>query len=157
MKSTWSAWVLSRNELINPQGWVTDNEHGYPNRNVWNFEKTGKMAEWEALSNSDDDKMMMKKMRKRMIIMVYNIYWASRWCSGKESTCQARDACSVPGLGRSPGIGNGNLLQYSGLENPMDRGAWQAAVHGVTESQTWLSDWPQHKIHWTLTGSQELF
>ena len=75
-----------------------------------------------------------------MKIMVYNIYWASRWCSGKESTCQAGDACLVPGLGRSPGIGNGNLLQYSGLENPMDRGAWQAAVLGVTESQTWLSD-----------------
>ena len=68
--------------------------------------------------------------------MVYNIYWASRQCSSKESTCQAGDACSVPELGRSPGIGNGNLLQYSGLENPMDRGAWQATVHGVTKSQT---------------------
>ena len=67
--------------------------------------------------------------------MVYNIYWASRWCSGKESTFQAGDACLIPGLGRSP-IGNGNLLQYSGLENSMDRGAWQATVYGVAESQT---------------------
>ena len=43
-----------------------------------------------------------------------------------------RDAASIPGLGRSPGGGHGNLLQYSCLENPMDRGAWQATVHGVT-------------------------
>ena len=43
-----------------------------------------------------------------------------------------RDASSVPGLGRSPGRGLGYLLQYSCLENPMDRGAWQATVHGVT-------------------------
>ena len=47
-----------------------------------------------------------------------------------------RDAGSIPRLGRSPGEGNGNPLQYSCLENPMDGGAWQAAVHGVTKSQT---------------------
>ena len=47
-----------------------------------------------------------------------------------------RDAHSLPRLGRSPGEGNGNPLQYSCLENPMDGGAWQAAVHGVTKSQT---------------------
>ena len=45
----------------------------------------------------------------------------------------------IPGLGRSPGVGNGNLLQYSCLENSMDRGAWQATVHGVTKSWTQLS------------------
>ena len=44
------------------------------------------------------------------------------------------DTGSIPGLGRSPGEGNGNPLQYSFLENPMDRGAWQVTVHGVTES-----------------------
>ena len=49
---------------------------------------------------------------------------------GKESACQAGDMSSAPGLGRSPGEGNGNPLQYSWLENPMDRGAWQATVHG---------------------------
>ena len=47
-----------------------------------------------------------------------------------------RDVGSVPGLGRSPGEGNGNPLQYSCLENPMDRGGWQAMVHGATKSQT---------------------
>jgi len=52
----------------------------------------------------------------------------------------ARDADLIPGSGRSPGEGNGNLLQYSCLENSMDRGAWQAIVCGTTESQTRLSD-----------------
>ena len=47
-----------------------------------------------------------------------------------------REVGSIPGLGRSPGGGHGNPLQYSCLEKPMDRGAWQAAVHRVTKSQT---------------------
>ena len=50
------------------------------------------------------------------------------------------DPSSIPGLGRSPGEGSGNPLQYSCLENSMDRGAWWATVHGVTESQAHLSD-----------------
>ena len=58
----------------------------------------------------------------------------------KESTCNAGDLGSIPGLGRSPGVGHGNPLQYSCLENHIDRGAWQATVHGVTKSQTRLSD-----------------
>ena len=48
---------------------------------------------------------------------------------GKESACSAGEQVSIPGLGRSPGEGNGNPLQYSCLENPMDGGAWQATVH----------------------------
>ena len=62
---------------------------------------------------------------------------------GKEFACSVRatgDRGSVPGLGRSPGEGNGNPLEYSCLENPTDRGAWQATVHGVAMSQTRLSD-----------------
>ena len=51
---------------------------------------------------------------------------------GKESACNAGDLGLIPGLGRSPGEGNGNPLQYSCLENPMDRGSWWATVHGVT-------------------------
>ena len=50
---------------------------------------------------------------------------------GKESACSAGDPGSIPELGRSPGEGNGNPLQYSYLENPMDGGTWQATVHGV--------------------------
>ena len=49
----------------------------------------------------------------------------------KESACNAGNPGLIPGSGRSPGEGNGNLLQYLCLENPMDRGAWQATVHGV--------------------------
>ena len=54
---------------------------------------------------------------------------------GKETACNAEDPGSIPG-GRSPGLGNGNPLLYSCLENSMDRGAWQATVHGVAKSQT---------------------
>ena len=59
--------------------------------------------------------------------------------SAKESAYNTGDLGSILGLGRSPGGGNGNPLQYSCLVNPMDRGAWQAIVHGVTKSWTWLS------------------
>ena len=54
----------------------------------------------------------------------------------KASACNAGDLGSIPGSGRSPGEGNGNPLQYSCLENPMDVGAWGATVHGVAKSQT---------------------
>ena len=57
---------------------------------------------------------------------------------GKEPACNAgdtRDMGSIPGLGRSPGGGNGNPLQYSCLRNPMDRGAWQATVQEIRRSQ----------------------
>jgi len=63
----------------------------------------------------------------------------SGWLSGKEAACNAEDtgvSRSVPGWGRAPGGGNGNPLQYSCLENPMDRGASWATVHGVAKSQT---------------------
>ena len=54
----------------------------------------------------------------------------------KESACNVGDLGLIPGSGRSPGGGHGNPLQYSCLENPMDRGAWQATVYGVAKSQT---------------------
>ena len=59
---------------------------------------------------------------------------------GKASVYNAGDLGSIPGSGRSPGEGNGNPLQYSCLENPMDGRAWLATVHGVTKSRTRLSD-----------------
>ena len=58
----------------------------------------------------------------------------------KESACNAGDLGSIPGSGKSPGWGNGNPLQYSCLENPMDREDEGATVHGVAKSQTRLSD-----------------
>ena len=59
---------------------------------------------------------------------------------GKESACNAGDPGLIPGSGGSSGEGNNNPLHYSCLENPMDRGAWWAIVHGVTQSRTHLSD-----------------
>ena len=70
--------------------------------------------------------------------------------SGKEPACNAgdiRDLGSVPGSGRPPGGGHSNPPQYSCLENPMDRGAWRATVHGVAESWTRLSDLASQQAH----------
>ena len=58
----------------------------------------------------------------------------------KKPACKAGDPGSIPGLGRSPGGGHGNPLQYSCLENPMDRGAWSAAVQGLAKRQIQFSD-----------------
>ena len=60
--------------------------------------------------------------------------------AGKESACNSGAVGLISELGRFPGEGNGNPLQYSCLENPIDRGAWQTTVHGVAKSQTRLSD-----------------
>ena len=68
--------------------------------------------------------------------------WGS---AGKEPACNVGDLGPIPGLGRSPGEGRGSPLQYSCLENPMDRGAWWAIVHGVTKSRTCLSDSHTHR------------
>ena len=65
-------------------------------------------------------------------VLSHNIE-CSLYLYSKESACNAADPGSIPGLGRSSGEGNGNLLQYSYLENPMDRGAWGATVHGLKE------------------------
>ena len=64
----------------------------------------------------------------------------------KEFACNAGDPGSLPGLGRSPGDGHGYPLQYSCLDNPMDRGAWWAIVPEVTKSWTWLSKFHFHLI-----------
>ena len=65
----------------------------------------------------------------------------------KASACNAEDLGLIPGSGRSPGEGNGNPLQYSCLENLMDRGAWWATVHGVAKSRTRLSYFTSSLLH----------
>ena len=70
-----------------------------------------------------------------------------QWLSGKKSTCgtgSTGDMGSIPGSGQSPGGGHGNPLQYSCLENPMDRGAWWATVYGVTKNQIQLKRMNMH-------------
>ena len=79
-----------------------------------------------------------------------------RWLSSKELPCNARDPGLIPGSGRSTGGRNGNPLQYYCLENPTDRGAWWARVHGVTKSWTRLSDLASTRHlhpHQTLSSS----
>ena len=75
----------------------------------------------------------------------------------KASACNAGDQGLIPGSGRSPGEGNGNPLQYSCLENPMDGGAWWATVPRVTKSQTQLSDFTfSYDTNQFLEGTKKL-
>ena len=62
--------------------------------------------------------------RKKLRLPAANSHELPQWLSGKKSFCNAGDVGSIPGLGRSPGVENGNPLQYSCLKNPKDRGAW---------------------------------
>ena len=78
---------------------------------------------------------------------------------GKEFACNARDPSSIPGSGRSPGGRNGNPLQYSCLENPMDRGAWRVTVHGLQRVRHDCSNWASRGLLLglpTLTRAQKL-
>ena len=65
----------------------------------------------------------------------------------KESACSAEDLVSIPGSRRSPGVGNGYPLQYSCLENPMDKGAWGATVHGVAKESDMTEQLTNTYIH----------
>ena len=67
-----------------------------------------------------------------------------QWLGGKEFAFNAGDVDSIPGLGRSLGEGNGNPLEYSCLENPMDRGAWRAIAYGITKSLARLKKLNMH-------------
>ena len=87
--------------------------------------------------------VFLKRKGKQPILSFYSTTVKegfSGGSDGKESTCNAGDLGLIPGLGRSPGEGSGNPLQCSCLENPMDRGAWWAAIYGVAQSRARLSD-----------------
>ena len=91
------------------------------NKNPWNFSKVWK---------------------RFIIILSVVLSFNGLPCSsnGKESACNTGDPGSIPGSGRSSVEGNGNPLQNSCLESPMDRGAWRATIHGIAKSQTGLRD-----------------
>ena len=102
-------------------------------------------------------------LRQHVVVSLLFLYLIFMTCSeytwgfsggldGKESVCNAGDLGSIPGLGRSPGGGNGNPLQYSCLENSMDRGAWQATVHGVAKNQTRVTD---QQFHYSMKSENE--
>ena len=77
----------------------------------------------------------MEPREKRIFLLLRPISFPGG-SDGKESACNAGDMGLIPGSGRSPGEGNGNPVQYSCLENPMDGGVWQAAVNGIAKNQT---------------------
>ena len=79
------------------------------------------------------------------------------WLIGKEFVCNAGDTSSIPGMGRSPGEGNGSPLQYSYLENPMDRGACQATIYGVTRVRLDLATKPPPPPQSTIVACVSVF
>ena len=81
--------------------------------------------------------------------------WLYQWLSGKESACNAGDMGSIPGLWRFPGEGNGKPLQYSCLENPMERGAWWAIVHGITKESD-MTEWPNNDNNFQIISFSHL-
>ena len=86
---------------------------------------------------------------------LYIVYGFPGGSEDKASACNAGDPGSIPGLGRSPGEGNGNPLQYSCLENPIERGSWRATVHGVAKNRTRLSNFTH--THTVYTFESPLF
>ena len=98
-------------------------------------------AWWAAIYGVAQSWTRLKWLNNNNNNNVYLDRWGFLGGSGsKGSACDAGDLSSIPGSGRFPGEGNGNLLQYSCLGNPRDRGAWPATIWRVTKSQTWLSD-----------------
>ena len=91
-----------------------------------------------------DVNLKLSEIMEALVHVSFNIYailvlpW---WLSGKESACNAGNASSSSGSRRSPGEWNGNPLQYSCLENPIDGGAWWTTVHAVAKESELLSDW----------------
>ena len=84
--------------------------------------------------------ILLVKEKRKIFGIIYFIWGFLCGSAGKKPACNAGDPGLISGLGRSPGEGNGNPLQYSCLGNPMDGGAWQTTVHGVAKSRTQLSD-----------------
>ena len=126
--SAGSVWMLSGPKTgqkgsgrCPPGGGTTDQRHLLPSG--------------QHLSDQNNFALWHLKKNYRKIYIKFGL---PLWLSSKDSTCNAGDSKgmgSIPGLGRSLVLGNGNSLQYSCLENSMDRGAWWATVHGVTKSQ----------------------
>ena len=98
------------------------------------------MTNLDSILKSRDITLLTKvHLVKAMVFLA--VFWGLPYSSdGEESACNGGDLGLIPGSERSLGEGNGNPLQYSCLENLMDRGAWQATVHGVAKSHTLPSD-----------------
>ena len=111
----------------------------------WRLHKNKDIWTWSTRKNSTYSPQGSKRVRYDWVT---NTFTFNKGRSSQDilvvknppaNTGDERDSVSIPGLGRSPGVGNGNTLQDSCLENPMDKGAKWATVHAVAKSQTWLS------------------
>ena len=104
------------------------------------------VLEKEAIDGTERDRLLnscAEEFRLHLILeRVTNTFFCASLAAQtvKEFVCNAEDVSSIPASGRSPGEGNGYPLEYSCLENFMDRGSWQATVHGVAKNQTRLSN-----------------
>ena len=98
------------------------------------------ICQGETVSSKSPNPTVQSLASLRLSLGLKDLHYAFRGKDGKKPTCQCRRCkrLGFPGLGRSPGRGHGNPLQYSCLENLMDRGAWRAIVHWVSKSRTWL-------------------
>ena len=113
------------------RGWSRGHGSGYP-------QSSNAPAGW-CFSVSVSAMFAPAHVHKQLSIKITQTRGLPTWLSGKESpasTGDTKDMGSIPGSGSSTEEGNGNPLQYSCLENPIDRGAWQAAVHGITKRWT---------------------
>ena len=108
---------------------------------------------WEIMGKHRQ--LTLKLLKKTKLFALYSYFPGSS--DGKVSAYNAGDWDSIPGLGRSPGGGNGNPPQYSCLENPIDRGAWWAAVHGVAKSRTRLHFHFHFELFWKSKLVQKNF
>ena len=107
----------------------------------WWLPGTGKQGEWGGVHQGKQT----SSFKFWGFNIQYNDYRLFRWLSNKESVCNTGDPGSTPGSGRSPGVGNGNPLQYSCLENSTDRGTWWVTVTGGCQKSD-TAQWLTHRV-----------
>ena len=130
-----SRWLECRHEGWRPRSYIGPRVASHTLR-MLEPHRGGCLTSWVSIATLDGSLWLpVTSERKRQSARLSPCSLVS-----KESACNAGDLGSMPGLGRSPGEGNGNPLQYPCLENPTDRGAWWAAVHGVPKCWARLSD-----------------
>ena len=126
-----SQWATSR-ESLHATMKTQFSQHLEKKKNLTSFQKCGMSFHVKLCAGGKKDRLVKNTkccLDLHRIILKAGLPW---WLSDN-LLANARDTGLIPGLGRSPGKGNGNPLQYSCLGNPIDRGAWRAAVHGVTK------------------------